>query len=80
MEVGWPTGGTGSESEQLAYIRRLPVLLKQVNASVVAWALLHDIELAEFDADLNTVGLITSSGKKKPAYLEFKDLKIKLKK
>ncbi len=80
MEVGWPTGGTGSESEQLAYIRRLPALLRQVNVSVVAWALLHDIELAEFDADLNTVGLITNSGKKKPAYQKFKDLRIQLKK
>jgi hypothetical protein len=80
MEVGWPTGGSGSESEQLAYIRRLPALLKQVNVSVVAWALLHDIKLAEFDANLNTVGLITSSGKKKPGYRKFEDLKIQLKK
>ena len=68
MEVGWPTGGTGSESEQLAYIHRPPGLLAQVNTSVVAWALLHDIELAEFDADLNTVGLITKEGRKKPGF------------
>ena len=79
MEVGWPTGGTGSELEQLAYIRRLPALLEQVNVSVVAWALLHDIALPEFDADLNTVGLITSSGQKKPGYREFKSLKNHLK-
>jgi hypothetical protein len=72
MEVGWPTRGSGSESEQLAYIRRLPALLEQINVSVVAWALLHDIELPEFDADLNSVGLITGSGRKKPGFGEFK--------
>ena len=75
MEVGWPTRGTGSELEQLAYIRRLPALLEQVNVSVVAWALLHDIQLPEFDADLNSVGLITTAGQKKPGYREFKALK-----
>ena len=75
MEVGWPTGGTGSESEQLAYIQRLPALLEQVDVSVVAWALLHDIELAEFDADLNTVGLITKRGHKKPGFEGFKALR-----
>ena len=72
MEVGWPTRGSGSDSEQRAYIRRLPALLEQVNVSVVAWALLHDIELPEFDADLNSVGLITGSGRKKPGFGEFK--------
>ena len=79
MEVGWPTGGSGSKGEQSAYIRRLPALLEQVNVSVVAWALLHDIELAEFDADLKTVGLITNSGQKKPGFQEFKALKNHLK-
>jgi hypothetical protein len=74
MEVGWPTGGSGSESAQLAYIRPLPAFLEQVGVSVVAWALLHDINLAEFDADLNTVGLMTNSGRKKPGYREFKML------
>ena len=75
MEVGWPTGGSGSEKEQLAYIRRLPALLEQVNVSVVAWALLHDIELPAFDADLNSVGLITTGGQEKPGYREFEALK-----
>jgi hypothetical protein len=75
MEVGWPTRGAGSESEQLAYIRRLPALLAQVRVSVVAWALLHDIELAEFDADLNTVGLITREGRQKPGFEGFKALR-----
>ena len=74
MEVGWPTRGSGSKSEQRAYIRRLPALLEQVNVSVVAWALLHDIDLPEFDADLNSVGLINSTGRKKPGFEEFNAL------
>jgi len=75
MEVGWPTRGSGSELEQLVYIRRLPALLEQVDVCVVAWTLLHDIELPEFDADLNSVGLITAGGQKKPGYREFEALK-----
>ena len=74
MEVGWPSGGTGSEAEQQAFIQRLPELLGRVNISVIAWALLHDVGLAEFDANLNTVGLVSSEGHKKPGYAEFKNL------
>ncbi len=72
MEVGWPTHGSGNEIEQQAFIQHLPKLLDHVNVSVIAWALLHDVGLAEFDADLNTVGLITNSGQKKPGYIDFK--------
>ncbi len=71
MEVGWPTGGSGSEREQVAFIERLPRLLLQVNVSVVAWALLHDVALAEFGADLNSVGLLTRDGRKKPGFEAF---------
>ena len=71
MEAGWPTGGTGSETEQQAYIRRLPKLLRRVNVSVIAWALLHDVGLAEFDANLTTVGLVGRNGQKKPGYADF---------
>jgi hypothetical protein len=74
MEVGWPSGGTGSQAEQQAFIQRLPKLLCRVNLSVIAWALLHDVALAEFDANLNTVGLISSEGQKKPGYTDFKNL------
>ena len=74
MEVGWPTGGNGSEAEQQAYIRRLPKLFGRVNVSVIAWALLHDVGLAEFDANLNTVGLVSRNGQKKSGYTDFKNL------
>ena len=75
MEVGWPTSGSGNEHEQQAFIRRLPELLNRVNVSVIAWALLHDVGLAEFDANLNTVGLVTNSGQRKMGYEAFKALK-----
>jgi hypothetical protein len=74
MEVGWPTQGSGSEIEQQAFIQRLPKLLSRVNVSVIAWALLHDVRLAEFDANLNTVGLVNNNGQKKPGYPDFKRL------
>lgn len=74
MEVGWPTAGSGNELEQVVFIRRLPELLRQVNVSVLAWALLHDVNLAEFDANLNTVGLLSHDGSKKPGFDVFKEL------
>lgn len=58
--------GSGSKLEQLAYFRRLPALLEPAGVSLVAWALLHDIELPEFAADLNSAGLIANSGHRKP--------------
>ena len=74
MEVGWPTAGSGSEIEQQAYIQRLPLLLSRVNVTIIAWALLHDVALAEFDANLNTVGLVSNTGQKKRGYTDFKNL------
>lgn len=79
MEVGWPTGGSGSETEQQAYIQRLPALLSRMNVSVIAWALLHDVNLAGFDADLNTVGLVGNKGQVKPGYADFKNFHDSLK-
>lgn len=74
MEVGWPTAGSGSEIEQQAYIQRLPLLLSRVNVTIIAWALLHDVALAEFDANLNTVGLVSNTGQKNRGYTDFKNL------
>jgi hypothetical protein len=74
MEVGWPTEGSGSETEQQRFVQKLPVLLQGMNVSVVAWALLHDVGLAAFDADLNTVGLLTREGRKKAAFEAFEQL------
>lgn len=75
MEVGWPSSGSGSEEEQAAFIRKLPQLLKGINVKIIAWALLHDVGLAEFDANLNTVGLLTKNGDRKMGYEAFKALK-----
>ena len=74
MEIGWPTDGSGNEQQQHAFIRRLPRLLHQVNPSIVAWALLHDVRLDVFDVNLNSVGLVTRYGRKKKAYRTFQML------
>lgn len=74
MEVGWPTSGSGTEAEQLAFIERLPTLLKGINLAGIEWALLHDVQLGAFGADLNTVGLRHRDGRAKPAYDAFRAL------
>lgn len=74
MELGWPTQGSGSEREQQDFIRRMPELIRPLNVSVIAWALLHDVNLDVFDANLNSVGLIKITGRKKSGYHEFKAL------
>jgi hypothetical protein len=68
MEIGWPTSGSGSEAEQLAFIERLPALLKGINLVGLEWALLHDVQLGAFNADLNTVGVRYVDGRAKPGY------------
>lgn len=74
MEVGWPTEGSGSELEQAQFVQALPRLLSGVNVSVVAWALLHDVGIEAFDANLNSVGLATTAGRRKPAFGIWKSL------
>ncbi len=74
MEVGWPTEGSGSEQEQRQFVRALPELLRGIDVSIVAWALLHDVGLEVFDAELNSVGLVTTDGRRKPAFTEFQAL------
>ena len=65
---------SGSEVEQQQFIRSLPQLLNPLNVSVLAWALLHDVSLGEFDANLNTVGVLTREGRKKAAFAELETL------
>lgn len=74
MEIGWPTSGSGNEAEQLAFLKRLPSLLKGINLVGVDWALLHDVHIGAFDADLNTVGLRYRDGRAKPGYGAFRML------
>ena len=75
MEAGWPTSGTGSEAEQVAFIERLPGLLKGINIIGLEWALLHDVQIGSFDANLNTVGLRYRDGRPKRGYERFRSLK-----
>ena len=74
MELGWPSRATGNQSEQMAFLRRLPDLYRGMRIEMIAWSLLHDVNLSEFDDNLNATGLILSNGKPKPALQEFHDL------
>jgi len=74
-EVGWPSGGSGSEGEQAAFIDRLPGLMRGLRPRVVAWSLLHDVSHPAFDAELATTGLLTSDGRAKPALDRFRALR-----
>lgn len=74
MEIGWPTSGPGTEAEQLAFIQRLPALLKGINLVGLEWALLHDVQLGAFGADLNSVGLRYRDGRPKPAHEAWRTL------
>jgi hypothetical protein len=74
MEAGWPTSGAGNEAEQVAFLERLPGLLKGIHLVGLEWALLHDVQIGAFDANLNTVGLRYRSGRPKPGYDRFRAL------
>ena len=45
-----------------------------MNVSILAWALLHDVNITQFSPHLNTVGLIKRTGEKKPGYEAFIEL------
>jgi hypothetical protein len=74
MEIGWPTKGSGSEEEQVGFIRRLPALMSEVQPSVLAWPLLHDVRLPLVGDDLFTTGVLDAMGMRKPGYDAFKAL------
>lgn len=74
MEIGWPTSGSGNEGEQAEFIARLPELSRVLRVEALAWALLHDVRLAEFDANLNSVGLRAHDGRSKPGLEAFRRL------
>lgn len=73
-EVGWPSAGSGTETEQAAFLRGLPGRMREVRPALIAWSLLHDVDIPQFDANLGTTGLITPGGRKKPAFHEFRAL------
>jgi hypothetical protein len=74
MEVGWPTSGKGSESQQLQFIGLLPKLMAGVRPNILLWALLHDVT-GVLNADLASTGLLTTEGRRKPSLEAFKELR-----
>ena len=75
MEIGWPTRGRGTEEEQVAFIGRLPALMRDLRPSVVAWSLLHDSGLVIAVDDLFSTGLVNADGAVKPGYDAFRRLR-----
>ena len=68
MEIGWPSSGCGSPDEQTQFINRLPALLSPISPVLTAWALLHDVKLAQFGDNLATSGILTREGKRKEGW------------
>ena len=75
MEIGWPSGGTGSEAAQAAFVRRLPALMREARPKVLAWSLLHDVVHPDMGSDLTTTGLLTAEGRAKSSFSLFKALR-----
>jgi hypothetical protein len=74
MEIGWPTSGTGTEAEQVAFIERLPSLMAKIKPRVVAWSLLHDVDTSSLGGDLASTGLKHPDGRPKAGYISFSKL------
>jgi hypothetical protein len=51
-EVGWSSKGRGTPELQAEFVRHLPRLLSKVNAEIITWSLLADVEF--FTRDLLT--------------------------
>ena len=72
MEMGWPTEGSGTEADQVAFIQRLPDMLSGIRPLAVVWALLHDISV--LPGDQFRTGLRASDGRPKLGYEAFSQL------
>lgn len=79
-EIGWPSEGKGGdEGAQEQFIKRLPQLLSTLKPFQVSWSLLHDVQLSAFGADLASTGLLTRSGRPKPALNAIRQFRRQLK-
>lgn len=70
-EIGWPTAGSGTETEQRAFLDRLPDLMESANPALVTWALLHDLPSGSFgwSPELTTVAVRRCDGSAKPGWV-----------
>ncbi len=70
-EIGWPSRGSGTESEQKTFLDRLPELMSPAHPALATWALLHDVPSNSslfLNLDLATVGLRNCDGSAKPGW------------
>jgi hypothetical protein len=89
-EVGWPSAGLGSQSDQDKFVRSLPRYFANAKPVLVTFAMEHDtdhfsvdafnnlqllalqqkgVDIVELFLELNTVGLLSTDGPPKQAYI-----------
>jgi hypothetical protein len=68
-EIGWFSGGNGSESGQAQFYTRLPELMEKINPEYIILILMHDIP-SEFvaNANFNSLGIRYSDGRPKKSW------------
>jgi len=71
MEIGLPSGGSGSADEQVQFVDRLSELFAGMEIDVLSWSLLHDVPTSLMGEDLATTGLRNSDGTAKPVWDAF---------
>jgi hypothetical protein len=74
-EIGWPSTGKTDERSQAVFVRRIRELTAAVAPELIAWSLLHDVQVPELGESLGTTGLLNRSGKPKPAFAAFRELR-----
>jgi len=73
-EVGWPSDPAfgGSPEKQAAFIRRLDILLGDLNVLMVNWNFLYDVK--GFGPVFDSMGMFDSRGRAKPSLGAWKEL------
>lgn len=73
-ELGWPSDPRfgGSPESQAAFLRRLPDLLRGLDVRLINWNFLYDTK--GYGEVFESMGLITSDGRRKPAFEVFRGL------
>ena len=68
-EIGWSSFFASGEVTQAEFVKRMPILLRDVRPDHVTWALLHDVSYFEGPGQsLNQSGLLDRTGNPKPAW------------
>jgi hypothetical protein len=72
-ETGWPTrntvtGVTGSDQEQINYMKKLVQQANNINSEIILWVFPHDADFAAAGGIFDNIGLLNNDGSPKPGY------------